>query len=159
MIRIGTGFDIHRLAPGRRLVLCGAVFDSPVGLYGHSDADAPVHAVIDALLGAAALGDIGALFPDTAPEWKDADSLGLLRSATRFLRQKGWRPSNVDVTIIAEFPKISARVPEMRANLAAVLDLPVGNVSVKGKTMEQLGPVGRGEAIAAQAATVIEQCN
>ena len=159
MIRVGTGFDIHRLAPGRRLVLCGAAFDSPRGLLGHSDADAPVHALIDALLGAAALGDVGTLFPDTDPRWKGADSMGLLRRTAALLRENGWRPANADITIFAEEPKISPRAPEMRANLATALGIGAGAVSVKAKTMEGLGPVGAREAIAAEAAVLLESCN
>ena len=159
MIRVGSGFDIHRLAPGRRLVLCGARFDSPRGLLGHSDADAPVHALVDALLGAAALGDIGTLFPDSDPRWEGADSMELLRRTVALLRENGWRPVNADLTVFAEEPKISPRAPEMRANLAAALGLGPGAVSVKGKTMEKLGPVGAGEAIAAQAAVLVEPCN
>ena len=159
MIRVGTGFDIHRLSPGRRLVLCGAEFDSPLGLLGHSDADAPVHALVDALLGAAALGDIGTLFPDTDPALAGADSMEMLRETVRLLRSRGWRPANADVTVFAETPKISPRAPEMRENLASALGIGAGAVSVKGKTMEKLGPVGAGQAIAAQAAVLVESCN
>lgn len=159
MIRTGTGFDIHRLVPGRRLVLCGAVFDFPFGLLGHSDADAPVHALADALLGATALGDIGRLFPDTDPKWAGADSVELLRKVVALLRENGWRPVNADVTILAEAPKIGPRAPEMRANLAAALGVDPGAVSVKATTMEKLGPVGAREAIAAQAAVLVESCN
>ena len=156
MFRIGTGFDIHRLVPGRRLVLCGVEFEFPFGLFGHSDADAPTHALMDALLGAAALGDIGHLFPDTDPEWEGADSIRLLEAGVALLRRKGWRVANADLTILAEAPKIAPRAQEMRERLAAPLGVPVDAVSVKATTMEKLGPVGAREAIAAQAVALIE---
>ena len=156
MFRIGTGFDIHRLVPGRRLVLCGVEFEFPFGLFGHSDADAPTHALMDALLGAAALGDIGHLFPDTDPEWEGADSIRLLEAVVALLRRKGWRVANADLTILAEAPKIAPRVPEMRERLAVPLGVPVDAVSVKATTMEKLGPVGAREGIAAQAVALIE---
>ena len=149
MFRIGTGFDIHRLVPGRRLVLCGVEFEFPFGLFGHSDADAPTHALMDALLGAAALGDIGHLFPDTDPEWEGADSIRLLEAVVALLRRKGWRVANADLTILAEAPKIAPRVQEMRERLAAPLGVPVDAVSVKATTMEKLGPIGAREGIAA----------
>ncbi len=157
MFRIGTGFDVHRLVPGRRLVLCGVEFEFPFGLFGHSDADAPTHALMDALLGAAALGDIGHLFPDTDPEWEGADSVRLLEAVVALLRGKGWRVVNADVTILAEAPKIAPRVAEMRARLAAPLGVPVDAVSVKATTMEKLGPIGAREAIAAQAVALLEK--
>ena len=156
MFRIGTGFDIHRLVPGRRLVLCGVDFAFPFGLFGHSDADAPTHALMDALLGAAALGDIGHLFPDTDPEWEGADSIHLLEAVVALLRRKGWRVVNADLTILAEAPKIAPRVAEMRERLAVPLGVPVDAVSVKATTMEKLGPVGAREGIAAQAVALIE---
>jgi 2-C-methyl-D-erythritol 2,4-cyclodiphosphate synthase len=156
MFRVGTGFDIHRLVPGRRLVLCGVDFDFPFGLFGHSDADAPTHALMDALLGAAALGDIGHLFPDTDPEWEGADSIHLLEAVVALLRRKGWRVVNADLTILAEAPKIAPRVAEMRERLAVPLGVPVDAVSVKATTMEKLGPVGAREGIAAQAVALIE---
>ena len=156
MFRVGTGFDIHRLVPGRRLVLCGVEFEFPFGLFGHSDADAPTHALMDALLGAAALGDIGHLFPDTDPEWEGADSVRLLEAVVALLRGKGWRVANADVTILAEAPKIAPRVAEMRARLAAPLGVPVDAVSVKATTMEKLGPIGAREGIAAQAVVLLE---
>ncbi|MBQ6104122.1 MAG: 2-C-methyl-D-erythritol 2,4-cyclodiphosphate synthase [Kiritimatiellae bacterium] len=156
MFRIGTGFDVHRLVPGRRLVLCGVEFEFPFGLFGHSDADAPTHALMDALLGAAALGDIGHLFPDTDPEWEGADSIRLLEAVVALLRGKGWRVVNADVTILAEAPKIAPRVAEMRARLAAPLGVPVDAVSVKATTMEKLGPIGAREGIAAQAVVLLE---
>ena len=156
MFRIGTGFDIHRLVPGRRLVLCGVEFEFPFGLFGHSDADAPTHALMDALLGAAALGDIGHLFPDTDPEWEGADSIRLLEAVVALLRRKGWRVANADLTILAEAPKIAPRVQEMRERLAAPLGVPVDAVSVKATTMEKLGAVGARQGIAAQAVALIE---
>ena len=156
MFRIGTGFDIHRLVPGRRLVLCGVEFEFPFGLFGHSDADAPTHALLDALLGAAALGDIGHLFPDTDPEWEGADSIRLLEAVVALLRRKGWRVANADLTILAEAPKIAPRVQEMRERLAAPLGVPVDAVSVKATTMEKLGPIGAREGIAAQAVALLE---
>ena len=157
MHRVGFGFDVHRLVPGRRLVLCGVEYaDSPVGLLGHSDADAPLHALMDALLGAAALGDIGHLFPDTDPEWEGADSIHLLEAVVALLRRKGWRVVNADLTILAEAPKIAPRVAEMRERLAVPLGVPVDAVSVKATTMEKLGPVGAREGIAAQAVALIE---
>ena len=156
MFRVGTGFDIHRLVPGRRLVLCGVEFEFPFGLFGHSDADAPTHALMDALLGAAALGDIGHLFPDTDPEWEGADSIRLLEAVVALLRRKGWRVANADLTILAEAPKIAPRVQEMRERLAAPLGVPVDAVSVKATTMEKLGPIGAREGIAAQAVALLE---
>ena len=156
MFRIGTGFDVHRLVPGRRLVLCGVEFEFPFGLFGHSDADAPTHALMDALLGAAALGDIGHLFPDTDPEWEGADSIQLLEAVVALLRRKGWRVANADLTILAEAPKIAPRVQEMRERLAAPLGVPVDAVSVKATTMEKLGPIGAREGIAAQAVALLE---
>ena len=156
MFRVGTGFDIHRLVPGRRLVLCGVEFEFPFGLFGHSDADAPTHALMDALLGAAALGDIGHLFPDTDPEWEGADSIHLLEAVVALLRRKGWRVVNADLTILAEAPKIAPRVAEMRERLAVPLGVPVDAVSVKATTMEKLGPIGAREGIAAQAVALIE---
>lgn len=155
--RVGTGFDVHRLVAGRPLVLCGVKFDHPRGLLGHSDADAPAHALADALLGAAALGDIGRHFPDTDPRWKGTDSMALLARVAAMLREEGWAVGNADVTVIAEEPKIGPRAAEMRERLAAALGVDAGAVSVKAKTMEKLGPVGAGEAIAAQAVASIRR--
>ncbi|MBQ7667662.1 MAG: 2-C-methyl-D-erythritol 2,4-cyclodiphosphate synthase [Kiritimatiellae bacterium] len=158
-MRIGTGFDIHRLAAGRPLVLCGARFDSDKGLLGHSDGDAPLHALCDALLGAAALGDIGRLFPADDPQWEGADSTALLRIVRDKVAGAGFRVANVDITVIAEKPKVSPRAAEMRRNVASALGMDEGSVSVKAKTMEGLGEIGRGEAIAAQAVALLESCN
>lgn len=154
--RSGIGTDVHRLVPGRRLVLGGVVVPYELGLLGHSDADALTHAVIDALLGAAGLGDIGEAFPDTDPQWKDADSLELLRATVRRLAGAGVRPGSVDAVVHAERPKLKAWKPAMRAALAGALGLPPELVNVKAKTGEGLDAVGRGEAIAATAiATVV----
>lgn len=156
LVRSGIGTDLHRLVPGRRLVLGGVVVPYELGLLGHSDADALTHAVIDALLGAAGLGDIGEAFPDTDPQWKDADSLELLRATVRRLATVGWRPGSVDAVVHAERPKLKAWKPAMRAALAGALGLPPELVNVKAKTGEGLDAVGRGEAIAATAiATVV----
>lgn len=149
LVRSGLGTDLHRLVPGRRLVLGGVEVPSQLGLLGHSDADALTHAVIDALLGAAGLGDIGEAYPDNDPQWKDADSLALLRHTVERLRQAGLRPLQVDATIHAERPKLKPWKPAMRATLAAALGLPPEAVNVKAKTGEGLDAVGRGEAIAA----------
>ena len=154
-MRIGFGYDIHRLVPGRRLILCGVAFESPVGLLGHSDADAPVHALCDALLGAAALGDIGHLFPDTDPRWEGADSLDLLAQVCARIREAGYEVGNADVTILAEAPKIAPHVPEMRRRIAAAMNTDVSAVSIKATTMEKLGPIGAREGIAAQAVALL----
>lgn len=159
MLRIGTGFDLHRLVPGRRLVLCGVEFSHPTGLLGHSDADAPAHALADAILGAAALGDIGHLFPDTDPKWEGADSMLLLSEVCRVVRSRGWSVCNADVTILAEAPRIGPFVPQMRRRLAEAMQVDVSAVSVKATTMEGLGPVGAREAIAAQASALIESAD
>ena len=158
-VRVGTGNDIHRLVPaaetGRRLVVCGVELESDLGALGHSDADAACHAVIDALLGACALGDVGRLFPDTDPAFKDADSLKLLEEATQHVRQAGFEPRSVDVTVLLERPKLAPHIDEMRRNLARATGLAEGCVSVKAKTSEGLGPVGEGKAIEAHAMATI----
>jgi len=153
--RVGQGFDAHALVPGRRLVLAGVVLDAPLGLLGHSDADVLAHALIDALLGASGLGDIGAMFPDSDPRHRDADSMGLLAQAYERVQAQGWRVANVDCTIIAQQPKIAPYVGAMRAALAASLGLEAGAVSIKGKTTEWLGFTGRGEGIAALAVVAL----
>lgn len=155
--RIGNGYDVHRLVEGRRCVICGVDIPHSKGLLGHSDADVALHALTDALLGAAALGDIGMHFPDTAVEWKDADSRDLLRAVVRLLADKGFRPANVDITIIAQAPKMRPHIDAMRANVAADLGLPIDCVSVKATTTEGLGFTGRAEGIAAQATALIEK--
>ena len=149
VFRIGNGYDIHRFGADRPLVLGGVVFPGEPGLIGHSDADPVLHALIDALLGAAALGDIGAHFPPDDPRFKDADSLVLLRQVVEGVRAAGYTASNVDITVIAERPRLRPRVEEMRSVIAGALGIQVGHVSIKGKTNEGLDALGRGEAIAA----------
>lgn len=155
MIRIGSGYDLHRLVAGRRLILAGVDIPFERGLEGHSDADVVCHAVTDAILGAAAAGDIGRLFPDTDPAWKDADSVQLLRRAMDVVRTAGYVVTNVDVTVIADRPKLAPHVERMRANLAAALGIDAGSVSIKGKTNEQVGEIGRGEAMACHAVVLL----
>ena len=155
MFRIGQGYDVHQLVAGRPLILGGVDVPHDKGLLGHSDADALLHAITDALLGAAALGDIGRHFPDTAAEFKGADSRALLREAAARVRAAGWRPVNVDSTLIAQKPKLAPHIDAMRANIAADLGLDVGAVNVKGKTNEKLGYLGRCEAIEAQAVCLL----
>ncbi|HEY3083560.1 MAG TPA: 2-C-methyl-D-erythritol 2,4-cyclodiphosphate synthase [Chloroflexota bacterium] len=156
MVRVGIGYDVHRLVPGRRLVLGGVEFESEVGLDGHSDADVALHALCDALLGAAALGDIGQHFPPSDECWRGADSLGLLGRVVEILAERGYRPGNVDLTIVAERPRIGPRVGDMRARIAGALGVGVEAVSVKATTNEGIGFVGRGEGIAALATAIIE---
>lgn len=148
MTRTGIGYDSHRFAEGRPLVLGGVTIPHALGLTGHSDADAVAHALTDALLGAAGLGDIGAMFPDTDPAWKDADSMALLAVVVARVADAGWRPLQCDVTVIAEAPKLAPHVAAIRERVAAVLGLAAGDVSIKGKTNEGMGFVGRGEGIA-----------
>lgn len=155
MYRIGNGFDVHRLTPGRKLIVCGVEIPYELGLLGHSDADVALHALSDALLGAAALGDIGRHFPDTDPRYEGADSRLLLRECLRLIGEKGYRPVNVDVTIIAQAPKMLPHIPVMRQNIASDLCIPLDDVSVKATTTERLGFTGRGEGIAAQATALL----
>lgn len=154
-IRIGQGYDVHQLVTGRPLILGGVHIPFEKGLLGHSDADALLHAITDALLGAAALGDIGKLFPDTSAEHKDADSRVLLREAYRAVRAAGWKAVNIDSTIIAQQPKLRPHIDAMRANIAADLNLPLDAVNIKGKTNEKLGYLGRMEGIEAQAVVLL----
>lgn len=154
-IRTGNGFDVHRLTEGRRCIICGVDIPFDRGLLGHSDADVALHALSDALLGAAALGDIGKHFPDTDPRWEGADSRMLLREVVAILAREGFRPGNVDVTIIAQAPKMLPHIPQMRSNVAEDLGIPVDRVSVKATTTERLGFTGRAEGIAAQASALI----
>lgn len=154
-IRIGQGYDVHRLVEGRRLILGGVDIPHAKGLDGHSDADVLAHAIADALLGAAALGDIGKHFPDTDPAYKGADSLKLLARVTKILGENGFAVSNVDSTVIAQAPKLAPHIEKMRENLAAAMGLPVDRVSVKATTEEKLGFSGRGEGISAQAICLI----
>ncbi len=155
-IRIGQGYDVHQLVEGRPLILGGVTIPFEKGLLGHSDADALLHALTDALLGAAALGDIGSHFPDTAAEFKNADSRVLLRAAYQAVQAAGWRVVNVDSTVIAQQPKLAPHIAAMRANIAADLGLAENAVNIKGKTNEKLGYLGRVEAIEAQAAVLLE---
>jgi len=156
MFRIGNGFDVHRLVNGRKLILCGVEIPYERGLLGHSDADVALHALADAMLGAAALRDIGYHFPDTDPRYKGADSRHLLRETARIIReQRNLTPVNVDVTIIAQAPKLLPHIPLMIQNIANDLSLPIEAVSVKATTTEHLGFTGRGEGIAAQASALL----
>jgi 2-C-methyl-D-erythritol 2,4-cyclodiphosphate synthase len=154
-MRVGTGFDLHRLVAGRPLVLGGVRIAHESGLAGHSDADALLHAVADALLGAAGLGDIGKLFPDDDPRHAGADSAVLLREVAGRVRDAGWRVLNVDSTVIAERPRLSPHIPAMRDSIARLLDLEVSAVSVKAKTHEGVDAIGQEEAIAAQAVALL----
>lgn len=158
MFRIGNGFDVHRLVEGRRCIICGVDIPYRLGLLGHSDADVALHALADALLGAAALGDIGHLFPDTDPAYEGADSMALLRRVVEAVDEAGYRPANVDVTIIAQAPKMAPHIDDMRANVASALGIEKSRVSVKATTTERLGFTGRGEGIAAQASALITRC-
>ncbi|MCZ6532281.1 MAG: 2-C-methyl-D-erythritol 2,4-cyclodiphosphate synthase [SAR324 cluster bacterium] len=158
-MRIGTGFDVHRLVPQRPLVLGGVRIPHPLGLEGHSDADVLLHAVADALLGAAALGDLGRHFPPDDPAFKDADSAVLLRRVVDLLGAAGWRTVNVDSTIIAQRPRLAAHIPTMCANLAQALKIGEAQVSVKATTTEGLGFTGNEEGIAAQAVALIESAD
>ena len=153
--RVGQGFDVHALVPGRALVIGGVSLPFDRGLLGHSDADVLLHAITDALLGAAALGDIGRHFPDTDPRYKGADSRVLLRAAVAALEAAGFVVGNVDATVIARAPKILPHVPAMVANIASDLGIAPGCVNIKGKTTEHLGFTGRGEGIAAQAVALL----
>lgn len=153
--RIGQGWDVHRLVEGRPLILGGVTIPFDRGLLGHSDADALLHAITDALLGAAGLGDIGRHFPDTAVEFKGADSRVLLREAYRRVREAGWQVGNVDASILVQAPKMAPHIPAMVANIASDLGVAVGQVNVKAKTYEKLGPVGEGASIEAQAVCLL----
>ena len=145
--RIGEGWDVHALVPGRRLVIGGVEIPHTAGLLGHSDADVLLHAVTDALLGAAALGDIGTHFPDTDAEFRGADSVVLLQEATRRVRAQGYEVGNIDSTVVAQAPRLAAHIPAMRARMAEALGLALEQVNVKAKTAERLGPVGQCQAI------------
>ena len=149
--RIGSGYDVHKLVDGRKLILCGVEVPYELGLLGHSDADVALHALMDALLGAAALGDIGKHFPDTDMRFKGADSVKLTEHVLLLLEEQGWRVNNVDVTIIAQRPKLVSFIPAMRSRVAKVLELSENCVNVKATTTEKLGFTGRGEGIAAEA--------
>lgn len=153
--RIGQGYDVHALTPGRTLILGGVQIPHHQGLLGHSDADALLHAITDAILGGAGLGDIGGMFPDTGSQWEGADSRALLRGAMAAVRGAGWQVGNVDATVIAQAPRIAPHVAAMRANIAADLGIAEADVNVKGKTSERLGFAGRGEGIAAHAVVLL----
>ena len=155
-MRIGHGYDVHRLVEGRALILGGVHIPFEKGLDGHSDADVLTHAVMDALLGAAAMGDIGKLFPDTDDRYLGADSIALLREVDRRLTETGYRLGNLDVTVIAQRPKLAPYINQMRQNLAAALRTELQNVSVKATTEEHLGFTGSGEGIAAHAVCLLE---
>ena len=156
-VRIGHGYDVHRLAAGRRLLLGGVDIPFERGLDGHSDADVLLHALCDALLGSLSLGDIGMHFPDTDLRYKDSDSLELLKRVMGMVEERGYRVGNVDLTVIAERPKISAYIPQMKENIARSLRLDREQVSIKATTTEGLGFAGRGEGIAVHAVVLVEK--
>ena len=156
-MRIGHGYDVHRLVEGRNLILGGVKIDYEKGLLGHSDADVLLHAVSDALLGAAGLGDIGRHFPDTDPKYKGADSLELLREVYRKISEKGYRVGNIDVTMIAQRPKLKDFIPQMQENIAAAVGVTPDRVNVKATTEEKLGFTGSGEGMACHAVCLLEE--
>ena len=158
-LRVGHGYDVHRLVEGRALILGGVTVPFDRGLLGHSDADVLTHAVMDALLGAAALGDIGKLFPDSDAAYAGADSIVLLKRVTVLLREHGWQVGNVDATVVAQAPKLAPYIPDMRRRLAEAMGLDVDCVSVKATTEERLGFTGSGEGMAAHAVALIERLN
>ena len=155
MMRIGEGWDVHALVPGRALVVGGVSIDHPRGLLGHSDADVLLHAITDALLGAAAMGDIGSHFPDTDAQHRGADSLVLLREVGQRVRQAGYEIGNIDATIVAQAPRMAPHIVLMRERIAQALGVAVGQVNVKAKTAEKLGPVGQGQSMEARAVALI----
>ena len=156
-MRIGHGYDVHKLVEGRDLILGGVKIDYEKGLLGHSDADVLLHAVSDALLGAAGLGDIGRHFPDTVPKYKGADSLELLRVVYRKISEKGFRVGNIDVTMIAQKPKLKDYIPQMQANIAAAVNVSPDRVNVKATTEEKLGFTGTGEGMSCHAVCLLEE--
>lgn len=153
--RIGQGYDVHRLVEGRKLILAGVEIPCEKGLLGHSDADVMLHALMDALLGAAAMGDIGRLFPDSDAQYKGADSRVLLREVVSRLKAAGFSVGNVDVTLVAQRPKVASYIPQMRENIASDLEIPVDGVNVKATTEEHLGFTGTGEGMSAHAVALI----
>ena len=155
MMRIGEGWDVHALVPGRALVVGGVTIDHPRGLLGHSDADVLLHAITDALLGAAALGDIGSHFPDTDAQHRGADSLVLLREVGQRVRQAGYEIGNIDATIVAQAPRMAPHIVLMRERIAQALGVAVGQINVKAKTAEKLGPVGQGQSMEARAVALL----
>lgn len=156
-MRIGHGYDVHRLTQGRRLILGGENIPFELGLEGHSDADVLVHALMDALLGAAALRDIGVLFPDTDPKYKEISSMLLLSQVMQLLQQNGLRVGNVDITVLAQRPKLRDYIPKLRQNIAQALDIPLQRVNIKATTEEGLGFTGREEGIACHAVCLLEE--
>jgi len=156
-MRIGEGYDVHRLAENRKLILGGVEIPYEKGLLGHSDADALLHALMDAMLGALALGDIGKHFPDTDPRYKGIDSRELLRHTAKLVAEKGWQLGNADMTIIAQAPKMAPHIQTMRENIAADLNTDIDNISVKATTEEKLGFTGSGEGIAARAVVLLKR--
>lgn len=156
-MRIGHGYDVHKLVEGRDLIVGGVKIPYEKGLLGHSDADVLLHAVSDSLLGAAAMGDIGGMFPDNDPQFLDADSLVLLRRVFERLRESGYKVINVDATIIAQRPKMKPYIPEMRMNIAAALSTSIDNISIKATTEEEMGFTGRGEGISAHCVCLIDK--
>lgn len=156
-MRIGHGYDVHRLVEGRRCIIGGVDIPFELGLDGHSDADVLTHAVMDALLGALALGDIGRHFPDTDPAYKGADSLALLRHVRALIREKGWQVGNIDATVLAQAPKLAPHIVQMRENLAAAMECDVDRVSVKATTEEKLGFTGAKQGIAAHCVCLLEK--
>jgi len=156
VFRIGQGWDVHALVPGRPLVIGGVHIPHPLGLLGHSDADVLLHAIIDALLGAMALGDIGKHFPDTDMQWKNADSKKLLLQVKEEMLSRRWEIMNIDATVIAQAPKLASHIPDMCKQIADILGLDISQVNIKAKTAEKLGPVGQGMSVEAQAVALIQ---
>lgn len=156
-MRIGEGWDVHALVAGRKLIIGGVEIPFHLGLLGHSDADVLLHAITDALLGAAGLGDIGRHFPDTDAQFKDADSMALLAETARRVRAQGWQIVNIDSTVIAQAPKMAPHIAAMRERIALALGVDVADVNVKAKTAEKLGPVGQGQSIEARAITLLSR--
>ena len=156
-MRIGHGYDAHKLKHGRKLVLCGVKIPSGFGPDGHSDADVPIHALIDAILGALALGDIGGLFPDSDEQWRDADSIELLKIVDVIVSDKGYVVGNIDITIVVQSPRLSPYIQKMRANIANTLDIDIDKVNVKATTEDKMGFTGDGTGISATAVILMEK--
>ena len=156
VFRIGQGWDVHALVPGRPLVIGGVQIPFSLGLLGHSDADVLLHAIIDALLGAMALGDIGKHFPDTDMQWKNADSKKLLLQVKEEMLSRRWEIMNIDATVIAQAPKLASHIPDMCKQIADILGLDISQINIKAKTAEKLGPVGQGMSVEAQAVALIQ---
>ena len=156
-MRIGFGYDVHRLKQGRKCILCGVEFPCTVGPDGHSDADVPVHALMDAVLGALALGDIGKHFPDTEKKWKDANSVEMLKSVYKIITSKGYVLGNADITIVTEIPRISPYIDKMRTVISNALDTEIDNISIKATTEEKLGFTGDGSAISSTAVVLLHK--